>query len=102
ACSSPRPSSIGALMRWPLRDQPGAGGKVRGTTGPSSSRHRVVEPSGGSVEPAMTAVLWGEVLGPLSRRLPPRVGPPPPDAFFAQAAADLAAADLDALRLGGG
>ncbi len=36
-------------MRCPVADQPGAGGKARGTTGPSSSVQMVVEPSGGSV-----------------------------------------------------
>src|SRR5262249_17224080 len=55
----PRRESSGALIRWPVRDQPGAGAKVRGTTGPSSSRHRVVAPSGGSVGQATTAVLLG-------------------------------------------
>jgi hypothetical protein len=46
-------------MRWPERDQAGAGGNVRGTTGPRSSRQRVVAPVGGSVEQATTAVLVG-------------------------------------------
>jgi hypothetical protein len=36
-------------MRWPFADQPGAGGNVRGVTGPSSSVQTVVDPSGGSV-----------------------------------------------------
>lgn len=41
--------SMGALMRWPSADQPGAGAKVRGLTGPSSSVQRVVDPTGGWV-----------------------------------------------------
>ncbi len=44
-----RHASNGALMRCPLGDQPAAGSKVRGTTGPSSSVQTVVEPSGGSL-----------------------------------------------------
>jgi hypothetical protein len=47
--SGPRLYSSGALMRWPSKDQPGAGGYARGLTGPSSSRQITVEPSGGSV-----------------------------------------------------
>ncbi len=46
--SSPRLYSRGALMRWPLEDQPGAGANVRGIRGPSSSVQMVVDPSGGS------------------------------------------------------
>jgi hypothetical protein len=34
-------------MRWPSVDQPGAGAKVRGITGPSSSVQMVVDPAGG-------------------------------------------------------
>ena len=36
-------------MRVPVGDQPGAGGNVRGMTGPSSSTQMVVTPSGGLV-----------------------------------------------------
>jgi hypothetical protein len=36
-------------MRCPFGDQPAAGGKVRGTTGPSSSVQMVADPSGGAV-----------------------------------------------------
>jgi transposase len=42
--SGPRRYSRGALMRWPSGDQPGAGGNVRGLTGPSSSTSRTVAP----------------------------------------------------------
>ncbi|MFD7996790.1 hypothetical protein [Streptomyces mexicanus] len=35
------------MMRWPSGDQPGAGGNVRGITGPTSSAQTTVAPSGG-------------------------------------------------------
>jgi hypothetical protein len=54
--SSPRLSSKGAFMRCPWEDQPGAGAKVRGITGPSSSVQMVVDPAGGWVEWVTTAV----------------------------------------------
>src|SRR5262249_34953408 len=66
--SSPRRYSNGALMRWPSADQPRAGGKGRGTTGPSSSVQLVVEPAGGLTEWLTTRVLLG--------RSPGRVAPP--------------------------
>lgn len=47
--SDPRLYSSGALTRWPSADQPGAGGNVRGTTGPSSSAQTTVTPAGGWV-----------------------------------------------------
>jgi hypothetical protein len=47
--SGPREYSSGALTRCPSGDQPGAGGKVRGLTGPSSSAQITVEPGGGAV-----------------------------------------------------
>jgi hypothetical protein len=47
--SGPREYSSGALTRCPPGDQPGAGGKVRGITGPSSSAQITVEPGGGAV-----------------------------------------------------
>lgn len=47
--SGPRLYSRGALMRCPSGDHPGAGGKERGVTGPSSSTQTTVEPGGGSV-----------------------------------------------------
>ncbi|SFJ86786.1 hypothetical protein SAMN05216275_113106 [Streptosporangium canum] len=47
--SMPREYSSGALIRCPSTDQPGAGGKVRGVTGPSSSAQITVVPGGGSV-----------------------------------------------------
>ncbi|GHE13699.1 hypothetical protein [Streptomyces alanosinicus] len=37
------------LERWLSGDQPGAGGNVRGITGPSSSVQTTVAPSGGQV-----------------------------------------------------
>jgi hypothetical protein len=37
------------LIRCPPGDQPGAGGNVRGITGPSSSAQITVEPAGGAV-----------------------------------------------------
>ena len=49
ALSGPRLYSRGAFMRWPSGDHPGAGGKERGVTGPSSSTQTTVEPGGGSV-----------------------------------------------------
>jgi hypothetical protein len=61
--SDPRRSSSGALTRWPAADQPGAGGNVRGTTGPSSSAQTTVTPAGGWVERSMTRALWGRTLG---------------------------------------
>src|SRR4051812_31089023 len=60
-CSGPRLSSTSALTRWPSVVQPGAGGKPRGMTGPSSSAHSTVTSGGGLVEQAMTVALWGEV-----------------------------------------
>jgi hypothetical protein len=47
--SVPREYSSGALIRWPSGDQPGAGGKVRGMTGPSSSAQITVVRGGGWV-----------------------------------------------------
>jgi hypothetical protein len=47
--SGPREYSSGALIRCPPGDQPGAGGKVREATGPSSSAQITVEPGGGAV-----------------------------------------------------
>src|SRR6266567_549640 len=57
-----------ALIRCPVADQPGAGGKVRGTTGPSSSVQMGVSPWGGSVEWVTTVVLLGRAS--LSRGVP--------------------------------
>src|SRR6266542_2048740 len=61
--SGPRAYSSGALIRCPPGDQPGAGGKVRGITGPSSSAQRTVEPGGGLVYSVTTAVLVGRTPG---------------------------------------
>src|SRR5436309_1568780 len=47
-------------MRRPSGDQPGAGGKVRGLTGLSSSRQRIVAPSGGSVYRVTIRALLGQ------------------------------------------
>ncbi len=47
--SAPREYSSGALIRCPPGDQPGAGGKVRGITGPSSPAQTTAEPAGGAV-----------------------------------------------------
>jgi len=47
--SGPRLYSRGALIRCPSADHPGAGGKARGVTGPSSSTQTTVEFGGGSV-----------------------------------------------------
>ncbi len=47
--SRPRPYSRGALMRCPSSDHPGAGGKARGVTGPSSSTQTTVQSGGGFV-----------------------------------------------------
>src|SRR5215472_1324691 len=55
-------------MRWPVADQPGAGGKLLLTTGPSSSVQSVVDPGGGAGEWVTTAVLLGRRLG---RAAPP-------------------------------
>src|SRR4029450_10992619 len=70
----------GAVMRWPSPDHPGAGGKVRGVTGPSSSTQRIVAPSGGSVERVTIGVLLGQ--SPDQRSWPTAVsaasGPAPP------------------------
>jgi hypothetical protein len=60
--SGPLQESMEALMRCPSADQPGAGGKVRGTTGPSSSVQMVVDPLGGRVEWVTTVVLLGRSL----------------------------------------
>jgi len=49
ASFGPRLYSNGALMRWPSCDNPGAGGKNRGVTGPNSSTQTTVEPGGGWV-----------------------------------------------------
>jgi hypothetical protein len=45
----PREYSSGALIRCPPADQPGAGAKVRGITGPNSSSQITVARGGGSV-----------------------------------------------------
>ena len=42
-----------------LMNQRWFGGKARGVTGPSSSRHRAVAPAGGWVEQATIRVLLG-------------------------------------------
>src|SRR5207247_5782667 len=57
AFSGPREYSSGALTRCPPGDQPGAGGKVRGITGPSSSAQITVEPAGGAVQSSTMRVL---------------------------------------------
>ena len=49
ALSGPREYSNSALIRWPSADQPGAGGKVRGLTGPNSSAQITVASAGGAV-----------------------------------------------------
>jgi hypothetical protein len=49
ALSGPRPYSSGALMRCPPGDHPGAGGKARELTGPSSSTQTTVALGSGSV-----------------------------------------------------
>jgi hypothetical protein len=54
-------------------DQPGAGGKVRGITGPSSSAQMTVEPSGGAVH---TTQLDSIVKSLRERRLPLVSRPP--------------------------
>src|SRR5437868_5100376 len=53
-------------MRWPSADQPGAGGKVRGTTGPNSSVQMVVDPLVGNI-----AHAWPHALRytPVTERL---------------------------------
>src|SRR5512135_2314559 len=61
--SGPREYSSGALIRCPPGDQPGAGGKVRGITGPSSSAQITVEPGGGAVQSSTTRVLLGANSG---------------------------------------
>jgi hypothetical protein len=45
------------LTRWPSAVQPGAGEKLRGMIGPSSSAQITVVSAGGSVEQAMTCAL---------------------------------------------
>src|SRR3712207_5148257 len=65
--SRPRPYSRDALMRWPSGDHPGAGGKARGVTGPSSSTQTTVEPGGGSVYKPTILDLLGRTPGPCSR-----------------------------------
>jgi hypothetical protein len=45
------------LMRCPSGDQPDAGGKLRGITGPSSSAQTTVTSGGGVVSRAMTVAL---------------------------------------------
>jgi hypothetical protein len=47
--STPRLYSSGALTRRPSADQAGAGGNVRGVTGPSSSAQTTVARAGGWV-----------------------------------------------------
>lgn len=61
--SGPREYAEGALVRCPSPDQPGAGGNVRGTTGPSSSAQTTVELSGGVVWRPMIRCPFGTNSG---------------------------------------
>src|SRR5215213_619393 len=61
--SRPRPYSRGALMRCPSGDHPGAGGKARGATGPSSSTQTTVESGGGFVYSPTILDLLGRTPG---------------------------------------
>jgi hypothetical protein len=88
-------------MRWPSGDHPGAGGKERGVTGPSSSTQTTVEPGGGSVgqcRARLSSIFWDELR---VRTLGPRSRPAPAHTFSEQDAPHLAAAYLDAYLVGG-
>jgi hypothetical protein len=103
--SAPYPRSCPGRGRSPARldpvavgGQPGAGGKLRGSTGPSSSAQLTVVAGGGLVSQAMTLALlgrtpgrgWSSTSGSVAS-LPLRQQDPP----------DLAAADGDPLGAGG-
>lgn len=61
-----RPYSRGTLMRSPSSDYPGAGGKARGVTGPSSSTQTTVESGRASVWSPRILDLLGRTQDPRS------------------------------------